>query len=44
MTSEEKAREKIGAMLSAGGWAAQTKDEINLSASRGVAACELSLL
>jgi type I restriction enzyme R subunit len=42
MTSEELAREKIDAMLIASGWAVQTKDKINLSASRGVAVCELS--
>jgi len=42
MTPEEKAREKIDAMLVASGWAVQTKDNINLSASRGVAICELS--
>jgi hypothetical protein len=42
MTPEEKAREKIDAMLTASGWAVQTKDRINLSASRGVAVCELS--
>ena len=42
MTPEEKARQRIDAMLTASGWAVQTKDEINLSASRGVAVCELS--
>ena len=42
MTPEEKARQRIDAMLTASGWAVQTKDAINLSASRGVAVCELS--
>jgi type I restriction enzyme, R subunit len=42
MTPEEKAREKIDAMLAASGWVVQTKDNINLSAARGVALCELS--
>src|ERR1017187_10602824 len=42
MTPEELAREKIDAMLPASGWTVQTKDKINLSASRGVALCELS--
>src|ERR1035441_80581 len=42
MTPEELAREKIDAMLTASGWTVQTKDKINLSASRGVAVCELS--
>jgi type I restriction enzyme, R subunit len=42
MTPEEKARQQIDAMLTASGWAVQTKDKINLSASRGVAVAELS--
>src|SRR3954466_12412879 len=42
MTPEEKARQKIDAMLTASGWAVQEKGQINLSASRGVAICELS--
>jgi type I restriction enzyme R subunit len=42
MTPEEKARQQIDAMLVASGWAVQTKDKIYLSASRGVAVCELS--
>jgi type I restriction enzyme R subunit len=42
MTPEQQAREKIDAQLLASGWAVQTKDKINLSASRGVAICELS--
>ncbi|MGB8168115.1 MAG: DEAD/DEAH box helicase family protein [Chthoniobacteraceae bacterium] len=39
---EEKARQKIDAMLTASGWVVQTKGQINLSAGRGVAICELS--
>ncbi len=42
MTPEEKARGKIDAMLAASGWLVQTKDQINVSANRGVAICELS--
>jgi len=42
MTPEEKARAEIDAMLTASGWAVQMKDRINLSASCGVAVCELS--
>jgi type I restriction enzyme R subunit len=42
MTPEEKAREQIDAMLKASGWKMQRKDAVNLSASRGVAICELS--
>ena len=42
MTTEEKARQQIDAQLAASGWAVQTKDKINLAASRGVAVCELS--
>ncbi len=42
MTPEEKAREKIDAMLVVSGWVVQTKDRINLAVSRGVAVCELS--
>ena len=43
MTPEEKARQQIDVMLAASGWAVQGKDVTNLSASRGVAVCELSL-
>jgi type I restriction enzyme R subunit len=39
---EQRARGNIDAMLVAAGWTVQTKDRINLSASRGVAVCELS--
>ncbi len=42
MTPEEKARQQIDAQLTASGWAVQTRDKINLTASRGVAVCELS--
>jgi type I restriction enzyme, R subunit len=42
MTPEERAREKIDALLSASGWVVQTKDRINLSAAPGVAISELS--
>jgi len=42
MTPEQTAREQIDAQLGRCGWTVQTKDKINLSASRGVAVCELS--
>jgi len=42
MTPEEKARQEIDAMFVASGWAVQARDRINLSASSGVAVCELS--
>ena len=42
MTPEEEARQQLDAQLTAAGWAVQTKDKINISASRGVAVCELS--
>lgn len=42
MTPEEKARGQIDAILHASGWAVQSKDEINLSAGRGVTISELS--
>ena len=38
MTSEENARHRIDAMLTASGWTVQTKDKINLSAARGESA------
>jgi type I restriction enzyme, R subunit len=41
---EEKAREEIDAQLIASGWIVQTKNEINLSAGRGVAICELTFV
>lgn len=34
---EQRARRKIDAALTAAGWAVQGRDEINLSAARGVA-------
>ena len=42
MTPEETSRQQIDAQLIASGWVVQTKDNINLAASRGVAVCELS--
>lgn len=42
LTPEQLAREDIDAMLEASGWTVQSKDAVNLSASRGVAVCELS--
>ena len=42
MNPEEKARLEIDAQLTRCGWNVQTKDKVNLSASRGVAICELS--
>jgi type I restriction enzyme R subunit len=42
LTPEQRARQQIDAMLTASGWSIQTNDRINLSASRGVAVCELS--
>lgn len=42
LTPEQLARETIDGMLSASGWVVQTRDKINLMASRGVAVCELS--
>jgi type I restriction enzyme R subunit len=43
MNPEEKARQRIDAMLTASGWEVQSKDAVNLSAARGVAVCELPL-
>ncbi len=42
LTPEQRARETIDAILAASGWAVQSKDAVNLAASRGVAICELS--
>jgi type I restriction enzyme R subunit len=42
MTPEEKARQIIDAQLNRCGWVVQTKNNIKLSAARGVAVCELS--
>jgi hypothetical protein len=36
MTPEEKARQKIDAMLTASGWLVQTKGQIDLSASLSI--------
>lgn len=41
-TPEESARQQIDAQLGAAGWVVQTKDKLNLSASRGVAVAEMS--
>jgi type I site-specific restriction endonuclease len=42
MTPEERARQKIDAMLTASGWAVQEKRNANLAAARDVAVAELS--
>lgn len=42
MTPEGKVRQQIVAILVASGWARQTKNNTNLSASRGIAVCEFS--
>jgi hypothetical protein len=42
MTPEHTARERIDAQLGRCGWSVPTKDHLHLSASRGVAVCELS--
>jgi len=39
---EQRARKKIDAMLAASGWTVQTKDQINLCVSLGVAIAELT--
>ena len=43
MKPEEKARQKIDQLLEAAGWAVQEREQLNLSASLGVAVCDLSL-
>lgn len=43
MKPEEKARQKIDQLLKAAGWAVQEREQLNLSASLGVAVCDLSL-
>lgn len=43
MKPEEKAREKINALLEAAGWKIQQLNELNLGASLGVAVCEFPL-
>jgi len=40
---EDKARRKIDAQLGEAGWVVQDRDEMNLSAGRGVAVCEFPL-
>jgi hypothetical protein len=40
---EQRARKTIDAMLTASGWTVQTRDEISLAASHGVAIGELTL-
>ncbi len=42
-TPERRARERIDAGLEASGWAVQSRDEINLSAARGVAIREFKM-
>src|SRR5712691_9590264 len=42
-TPERRARERIDARLKASGWAVQSRDEINLSAARGVAIREFKM-
>ena len=42
MTPEQTAREQIDTQLGRCGWTVQTKDHLNLSASRDVAVSELS--
>jgi type I restriction enzyme R subunit len=41
-TREQRARQEIDAMLRASGWVIQSKEQINLSAARGVVISELS--
>ncbi|MDX2208074.1 MAG: type I restriction-modification enzyme R subunit C-terminal domain-containing protein [Gemmatimonadales bacterium] len=43
LTPEQRARVNIDAMLAAAGWVVQSRDEINLHASRGVAVREFPL-
>jgi len=43
MKPEEKARQKIDQLLDADGWVVQDSQQLNLSASLGVAVCDLSL-
>src|SRR5215208_145072 len=42
-TPEQKARREIDANLRAAGWVVQTRDELDLTAGRGVAVCEFPL-
>ena len=43
MTPEEKARQAIDALLKRCGWEVQDREQLNLSAARGVAVREISL-
>jgi type I restriction enzyme, R subunit len=43
MTPEEKARQSIDALLKCCGWEVQDREQLNLSAARGVAVREISL-
>jgi type I restriction enzyme R subunit len=43
LTPEQKAREMIDDLLDAAGWSVQSRDQANLSASRGVAVAEFPL-
>lgn len=42
-TPEERAREKIGHILKAGGWIIRDRDQMNLMAGTGIAVCEFPL-
>ena len=42
-TPEQRARREIDASLEAAGWLVQDLDELDLSAGRGIAACEFSM-
>ncbi len=42
-TAEQKARREIDANLRAAGWLVQTRDELDLTAGRGIAVCEFPL-
>ena len=42
-TPERRARQRIDAGLKASGWTVQSRDEINLSAARGVAIREFKM-
>lgn len=42
-TPENRAREKIDALVEQAGWTVQNRDELNLAASRGVAVREFKM-
>src|SRR5881296_1276875 len=42
-TPEQKARREIDANLRAAGWLVQARDELDLTAGRGIAVCEFPL-